>query len=160
MKANTNIKNNKELLKYEDLQPFVDMDKIKYENIDKLNQVELFVLNNKTGVSKWKLGVLGVATVGYFGYMTWLAIRKGPSYMAKLTADKPKNLGTMLSVGSKITGKIFLGYMLVALPIVFASGLDEEVRRNTRVKYYLGNSMIINDDELQEFILMQTLGYF
>ncbi len=159
-RATQKIKSNRELLKYEDLSQFVDMNNVKFENLDKLNQVETFCLLNENPISTWKLTMVGAFTVGYFGYMTYLGIKKGPSYLAAATKNKPKTLGTMISVGTRLTSKIFLGYIGSVLPLIYFSGLWNELSRNQRIKSRLANIVMINDDEFQKFLLMQALDYF
>ena len=160
VRANKKISEAREQLKYEDLSPYVDPKKVTFENIDKLNQVELFALLDKNTVPTKSLLFLGFSTLAYFSYMTYLVIKRGPQYMSRVTQNRPKNLGTMIIVGTRITAQVFLGYALMAAPILYFTDLLGAMERNGQIRTRLGNSIIINDDQLQEFMLFQTMRYF
>ena len=158
--ANKKIAEARQHLKYEDLSPFVDYEKVKIENLDKLNQVELFALLDKHPMPYSTLGMIGAWTVGYFGAFSYVAFKRGPTFMMRATANKPKNLATMILTGTRITCQLFGGYVLGLAPMVYFSGFIAQLDRIGQIRTALGNSIIINDDHLQEFVLVQTLQYF
>ena len=159
-KANKQIQQAKDMLKYEDLSPFIDPEKIKYENLDKLNQIEMFALLDKHPMPKKSAALIGITTLTYFGLFTYLGLKKGPSYMLRKVEGKPRSFSTMLLDGTKITSQIFLGYCLTVAPVFYFTDFVGEMERINKIRTRLGNSIIINDDHLQDFILVQTLKYF
>ena|SRR3990167_1618795 len=160
MKANKNIEEAKRVLKYEDLSRFVDQDKLKMENLDNLNQIETYALLQKYPLPSKKLWLMAGITAGYFGLVTYMAIKKGPAYFGRITKDKNKSLGTMLATGTVVTGKLFLGYGAIMLPFMWSTGVMQDIQNNSKINFKLGNSIVINDDEIQEYLLVNTLKYF
>ena len=160
LKANKTIEQTRDILKYEDLSAFVDEKKVTYENLDNLNQIELFALLDKHPVPVSRLALLGAASLLYFAGVTYLAVRKGPAYMLKSTEGKSKTLGTMIMTGTKITSQIFLGYVLLMTPLVYFTDIMNVMEKSSRIRTRLGNSIVINDDDIQEYLLLSTMKYF
>ena len=160
VKAHSTIKDAADVLKYEDLTPFVDTEKVRFENLDKLNQIELFALLEKQKLPSQPLIAMGLLTLGYFGGLTYLAFKRGGRYMLKYTEGKPKTIGTMVLYGTLITSKAFLGYGLLMAPLVWHFKIVERMNQINQIRNRLGDSIIINNEELQDTLLVSTLQYF
>ena len=159
-KANRTVSDATDMLQFEDLSQYVNTDRIKYENLHDLNQVELFALLDKHKTPAGPVSLMGLMTLGYFGGMSYIAFKRGRQHMDKITAGKPKTVGTMVLYGTIVTCKVFLGYAAMLTPVMWYTDTLQRFVRQAEIRNRLGDLIIVNDEEMQDMILGHTIKYF
>jgi hypothetical protein len=130
------------------------------ENLEVLNEVELYALREKNPPPMKEMFVLGTFFVSYFSAGTWLMTKYGRDLIKKIVPAHRRNFGSIVVKGTIIAGTACGLFGILAYGLIHQMDMFPKWRRRNAVNKQMIKIYLREDVDFQNFNLIDNMEYY